>query len=111
MIEMKKDIDDIFKLLEQNNLEPQKINPDEIGFSRTIKFKTPYQSCWIVWWKNISYLSIGDRYGNQIPFYNIELCTYHCNNKICLDFSTDEKHENTISVVIKKLDWQEESDE
>ena len=104
---MKKEIEEIYNILSDNDCSPVMINLDSAGFSRTIKFNTPYLTCWIEWWKNISYLSIGDRYGNQIPFLDMNICTTRCSNKLCLDFTTDNTFNNTISVILKKLDWQQ----
>ena len=104
---MKKEIEEIFKILLDYNCNPIMINYDSVGFSRTIYFTTPYCSCFIEWWKNISYLSIGDRYSNQIPFLDMNVCTTRCSNKLCIDFTTDNTFNNTVSIVLKKLDWQE----
>ena len=103
---MKKTIEEIFNILLNNDCSPIMFNPDKTGFSRTILFHTPYQDCFIEWWANISYLSIGDRYGNKIPFYDLKICNYSSSNNLCIDFMTDDKYENTIVVVLKKLDWQ-----
>ena len=104
---MAKTIEEIFNILLDFDCSPVMVNKDNAGFSRTILFHTPYNDCWIEWWNNISYLSIGDMYGNKIPFHGMNVCTTRANCNLALDFTTDNTFEHTISVVLKKLDWQE----
>lgn len=103
----KKSIEEIFNILLDYDCNPIMINKDKSGFSRTILFRTKYNVCWIEWWNNISYLAIGDMYANKIPFYDMSICTTRANCNLSLDFTTDNTFEHTISVVLKKLVWQE----
>jgi len=97
------DLEEIFKLLEECDCNPKYIDIDKIsGFSRTIEFKTKYIKCWIMWWKNISYLHIGDKYSNQFPFTKIA-----ASNIKSLEFYTEKVYKNTFVLTLKKLDWQE----
>jgi len=103
------DRDEIFKILEENNCNPKYIKIRGLLFSRTIEFETKYVKCWVDWWINISYLSVGDRYANQFPFTKIEQGTTHPSNKTDLLFYYGDcrNFNKTFSLTLEKLDWQE----
>lgn len=110
-----KDIDEIFKLLESEKLEPEYLDVDEYGFSRHIKFKTKYQTCYISWWANIATLSVGERYGLRVPFTDVNVNTTSPSNRRSLMFthSAVQKHlgetleDVDTELTLEKLDWQE----
>lgn len=106
-------IEQIFKLLENENLNPKYIDIDDYGFSRWIEFKTKYQQCWIEWYVNVSTLRVGDRYGIRIPFTDVKVNTYSPANKRSLEFTHKDITKNfglvdcDTELTLEKLDWQE----
>lgn len=106
-------LEEIYKLLEQEGLKPNYINIDDVGFSRWIEFETKYQKCWIEWYTNVSTLRVGDRYGVRIPFHNISINIYSPANKRCLEFTNKDITKNfgladcDVELTLEKLDWQE----
>lgn len=102
------DIDEIFKILKDNNLNPKYVEFNETNFSRKIEFSTKYAKCWINWHCNISELIIGVNYSNLIPFNSIEISTIHCSSRKTLAFYLKNVEFAVCQLSLQKLDWQEE---
>lgn len=78
-------------------------------FKRVIKFVVNGVPCWIEWWKNVSYLSIGTRYANQIPFICVKKDDCWPFYRNGLNFCNKE-NEVVCYLAIKMLDWQEQKE-
>jgi hypothetical protein len=100
-------IEEMFEVVKDLNAEMLS-EGDEI-FKRVIKFSVNGVSCWIEWWTNISYLSVGGRYINQIPFKLVEKDNYWPFYRNGLKFmdKIGEGAECVCYLAIKMLDWQE----
>lgn len=106
------ELEQIFKLLEEQNLTPKYIDVDKYGFSRWIEFETKYQKCWIEWYVNVSTLRVNDKYGVRIPFTHVSLNLSSPSNKKCLQFTHKDITKNfglvdcDTDLTLEKLDWQ-----
>jgi hypothetical protein len=85
----------------------QLIDPDEHGFSRLIEFESDGKRHYIRWWKNLCYLSIGDRHGSQVIFNEVARNSTWPNFGECFAFKQDDEY--VCMLAAKRLDWQTET--
>lgn len=104
MISMNK----LFELLKKENLSPKFYDHDKNGFSRRIYFIVNNAPCYIEWWPNNGYLSIGQKYLSYIPFTDMQIDTNWPSYEKGLKFTYKKEYLMFEScwLAIDKLDWQ-----
>lgn len=102
--------EEIEDTLNKSGIEFEQYKPDEYGYSRTIKFTLFSIDYYIVWWSNVSYLSVGNLHCNSKSFHHVEIDTCYPSYKKGLAFTTFNSNgfNETTYVAIKLLDWQME---
>ena len=103
-------IEEMFFLLKAEGVDPERLPEGTRGdsFQRVIRFAASGVVCWIEWWKNFAYLSIGSRYGSTVGFHRVEVDTSWPSMIRGLRFVDDCAPEARVYLATKRLDWQEE---
>lgn len=79
-------LEQVKKSLDNINITYKMIDVNESGFSRVFKFNILGLDYYIEWWSNVSYLTIGNRYGNSIAFTKIAKAESHPSYKNAIAF-------------------------
>lgn len=103
MMELK----EIFDLLFSEGVHPHLFAQGSETFKRNIRFKSYGVDCWINWYTNLAYLSIGTPYTCSIPFTRVEVDTTWPYCVRGLRF-IDENNNSYIVLATKMLQWQED---
>jgi hypothetical protein len=99
-------IESIKDILDKAGCAPEYFKFDDIQFSRNIRFWAWGVECFIEWWANVAYLSLGTRYSSCFPFTGIRINTTWPSFKEGLEFYAAGA--GRMFVVTKPLDWQKE---
>ena len=99
------DIKDVFTVLEKEGLSPKYSAQEGEYFERIIEFRIGGVKYYIEWWSNESYLTIGERYGNYIPFTSVGADDNWPAYVTGLEFKNEGL--DVAYAAIKRLDWQE----
>lgn len=93
--------EDIFIALEAEGLQPKYINFTNTGYSREIEFNVFEQTYFIIWFRNMSTLSIGKQRLNQFRFTSIRAANHqvYCARALLFKYGNDD---NEFSICIKK---------
>jgi len=93
--------ENIFTALEAEGLQPKYINCTETGFSREIEFNVFGQTYFIIWFKNMSTLSIGEQGLNKFYFTSLRVANHrvYCARALLFKYGNDD---NEFSICIKK---------
>ena len=101
------DIKEMFEILSKVGCCPQYVNTDGNYFSRDIYFKADGIPCYINWWSNIAYLSIGGRFVSHIWFHSLEVD--RCWPSYVEGIKFIYNNESIVYLSTIKLDWQYEA--
>lgn len=86
-------LEQVKKSLDNINITYKMIDVNESGFSRVFKFNILGLDYYIEWWSNVSYLTIGNRYGNSIAFTKIAKAESHPSYKNAIAFCMKGKED------------------
>jgi hypothetical protein len=101
-------IKEIFSILDAEGCSPSMRKSGEEEFSRVIEFQAAGVTCFIEWWSNIAYLSIGSRYGSCFGFDKVRVNTSWPSFLRGLSFSLGADKNARMLIATKLLDWQKE---
>ena len=97
------------KSLDNIKIPYEMIDTNDVGFSRVFKFNIQGLDYYIEWWSNVSYLTIGNRYGNNIAFTKIVKAESHpnYNNAIAFCMKGQEDFYDKFYIGLSLLSWQQ----
>lgn len=103
-------LEQVVKSLENINVAYEMVEVDEYGFSRVFKFEILGITYYICWWSNISYLSVGSKYGNSVSFTKIAKADTHPMYKRAIAFCMKGREDfyDKFYVGLETLDWMNE---
>lgn len=102
-------IDAMLSILSSAGANPERVYSGDSTFSRVIRFTAARGvPCYITWWRNVAYLSIGGSDVTHITFTGVRIDTTWPACKRGLRFATPDDSANTFVVVATHLlPWQE----